>query len=624
MSWPGFSAIANAWWLFLLVPLVVFYFLKLRRQRVEISSLSLWQSVLDDQRVNSPFQKFKRNLLLWLQIALLTLLVLAAMQPYFTGETGQARYMPVLIDCSASMAATDEQTNRSRLSLAKAQARELIENLLPDQRLSLIAVHSSAQRLTEFTSNRRVLLDALDQLVVRDVPSRLENALRMTQALARTVPIETVIVYSDGNFPERVSFQLPFKLNYQQINSAGPNAGITAFNARQKSPPEWEAFLRVEASAATSGNVELLQDGRKVGEEAFVLDEGQSQRLSFTIESDVASQLEAKLTVDSDSTDSLQTDNVAYIDLPTSRNLRVYVDPRLSNYRHAMRDAVNVELYPQSAGAASRTIPYDLVISPDAVDEKIDATVHFFVGLVPADAKDLIETRPGAATFETEDLSSALLQHMNLREIQIAEDVLYKGGTKVGDLEELGYSVLAEGQNGPLILERRIGANLTYHLLFHSDRSTLPFRVAFPILVTNALQIARHEARISEARGAQTKVLPARILAADSRYTIVSPSGESVDAVTDKNGLLNGVEATEAGRYRILDGGSETATVAVSLLDSMETTLKTVDTIQFDELAVTAADELLDVDRPLWTTLAAIAFVILLAEWWFFQRPLTD
>ncbi|MFT5328648.1 MAG: hypothetical protein ACI8P0_006563, partial [Planctomycetaceae bacterium] len=30
MSWPGFSAIANAWWLLLIVPLLVFYFLKLK------------------------------------------------------------------------------------------------------------------------------------------------------------------------------------------------------------------------------------------------------------------------------------------------------------------------------------------------------------------------------------------------------------------------------------------------------------------------------------------------------------------------------------------------------------------------------------------------------------------
>ena len=71
---PAFSSPASAWLFALLVPLIVFYFLKLKRPRVEIPSLVLWRQVLSDQRVNSPFQKFKRNLLLLLQILILALL----------------------------------------------------------------------------------------------------------------------------------------------------------------------------------------------------------------------------------------------------------------------------------------------------------------------------------------------------------------------------------------------------------------------------------------------------------------------------------------------------------------------------------------------------------------------
>ena len=50
---------------------------------MEVPSLALWQIVVNDQPVNSPFQKFRRNLLLLLQI-LLCLLVLALMQPFLS------------------------------------------------------------------------------------------------------------------------------------------------------------------------------------------------------------------------------------------------------------------------------------------------------------------------------------------------------------------------------------------------------------------------------------------------------------------------------------------------------------------------------------------------------------
>jgi drug/metabolite transporter (DMT)-like permease len=127
MRWPSFVNLFGAWFFLALIPLIILYFLKLRRPKMEVPSLVLWQSVVNDQRVNSPFQKFRRNLLLLLQIILLCLLVLALMQPFLSADAEVAQYMPVLIDCSASMAATDEITGKSRLELVKDQVREQVD-----------------------------------------------------------------------------------------------------------------------------------------------------------------------------------------------------------------------------------------------------------------------------------------------------------------------------------------------------------------------------------------------------------------------------------------------------------------------------------------------------------------
>jgi 4-hydroxybenzoate polyprenyltransferase len=61
--------------LFLLsIPIVIFYMLRLKRQPMKVSSLLLWQRVLQDQQANAPWQKLRRNLLLLLQLLLLALL----------------------------------------------------------------------------------------------------------------------------------------------------------------------------------------------------------------------------------------------------------------------------------------------------------------------------------------------------------------------------------------------------------------------------------------------------------------------------------------------------------------------------------------------------------------------
>ena len=43
VTWPGFSALINAWGFLLLIPLIVFYFLKLKRPRMEIPPPIYWQ-----------------------------------------------------------------------------------------------------------------------------------------------------------------------------------------------------------------------------------------------------------------------------------------------------------------------------------------------------------------------------------------------------------------------------------------------------------------------------------------------------------------------------------------------------------------------------------------------------
>ena len=623
MSWPGFSTIANAWWLLLLVPLLVFYFLKLKRPRVEISSLVLWQAVVNDQRVNSPFQKFRRNILLWLQMAVLILLIVAAMQPFVPSTAKQANYQPVLIDCSASMAATDRVTGKTRLDLAKERVSDLVDRLNPDQRISLIAVHSSADRLTEFTGNRRILHDALAAISVRDVRSKLENAFRLTQALAKTVPVESSVLFSDGNIPGKVRFALPFRFNYQQLPAAGPNAGITAFNARLTSSQDWHVFLRVESSADFSGQIVLLQDGQRIGEQPFVLGIGESQRIVFRVTSELSTALEARLNPGNAQFDSLPADNVAWLDLPPARPLRVYASPHLDSYRRALAATPGVDLFPKPKQPAQRSVPYDLVISDKSIDAGLIAAVHFLVGVTPHDTESLVQPSSAITNFLDWDQTTPLLRHTQLLDVEIADADQPVAGVDVGDFEEAGYSVIASGTNGPLILRKRSSSRLAFHTLFHTSRSTLEFRVAFPVLVANLVQLTRQEASIGDIASVQTGILPAIKLNAGATYEINGPDDTLQKVVADEAGNVRGITASQVGRYRISTKAAEQRSVAANLLSSAESTLIPVSSIEFDEQTVTPASEVLTSDRPVWSIVTLLAFGLLLVEWWFFQRPRT-
>jgi len=632
MNWPGFSALTSAWLFLLLGPLILFYFLKLRRPRLEVPSLALWQQVINDQRVNSPFQKFKRNLLLLLQILLLCALILAAMQPFWPTGNASAQAIPVLIDVSASMAAKDAANGTTRLDAAKTQIRKLIDNLLPDQRLSLIAVDSTARRLTDFTNNQRVLHEALNALEVRPVTSRLEDGLRMAEALTRTARVESVLLYSDGNVPGIIDFELPYRLNYQQLPDGGPNIGITEFNAR-RTTQGWDVFTRLEASgqsadktvntddsAATAMRqlveVELYQNGELLQREAVGVSAGESSRVAFSLETTAAASLEVRLRPDG--FDALELDNLAFLELPQPRNVRVYCPETLSSYRHALLAMEQLELFPREGVKSPEVV--DLKFSGDASEVGPTARVTVYTGEVPTALQPLVQIETELVDVVDWNRTAPLLRHVQLLDVQIADNPVSQPGIGERDYELAGFQVLAQGARGPLILEQNTVGGVEYYLLFHTDRSSLPYRVGFPILIANALQIALERSELAEARSWPTGTLPPRSVTPDTDFVVETPAGDTERGRSSPQGLLTGITAKDPGKYVVKQGSTEVARLGTGLLSASESQLSTVDKLQFPETSVSTAATTIQTDQPIWGWFALAGMALLLGEWWYFQR----
>src|SRR5262252_5858911 len=81
--------------------LLILYFLKLRRREMPVSSTFLWKKAVQDLQVNAPFQRLRRNLLLFLQLLLLLALLLALSRPVSNYTPGAGKLSVILIDRSA-------------------------------------------------------------------------------------------------------------------------------------------------------------------------------------------------------------------------------------------------------------------------------------------------------------------------------------------------------------------------------------------------------------------------------------------------------------------------------------------------------------------------------------------
>lgn len=618
-----FLSLTSAWLALLLIPLVAFYFLKLKRPRQTIPSLVLWRQVINDQRVNSPFQRFKRNLLLLLQILILALLVLAAMQPLLRRESSRAARLPVLIDCSASMAALDRAGGQSRLDVAKERVRAMLQNLPGDQELCLIAFSKSARRLTGFTNNTQLLRDALDSLEVEEVPGELDEALRLTQSLARGEPFERVILISDGNFPARSDFELSFRIDYQRLPAAGPNHGITACNARRALGSEWDVFVQLGSSQeaeSMSGVVELRRGETPIGSEAVTIVKGGAPRLVFKVAGNDSALIEARF--QPNGFDSLGADNLAWIRLPTPRPLNVYAAPSLGAVRHALSAMEDLRVFPEEGETSPSA--YDLVFTDQESDLALATRVQCTVGLIPEELQKLVSVEKTSSSAVDWRRESPLLQHVTLADVLFAEEPRAAENIGDADFANLGYEIVAHGPRAPLILEKHDREAHRVHLLFHTDRSTLPYRVGFPILVSNLVQLAMNESQLAEAAAVSTGVLPAMNVAPGRVFRLEGPGELRRKERSDERGVLAGIAAPKAGTYALIDEAETRLAIGASLLSASETSLAGVDQIEFAEqltTRATSAGAAPKADRSLWWPLAFVALVALLVEWWFFQRP---
>lgn len=614
----NFTSLSSAWLFALLVPLIIFYFLKLKRPRQIISSLVLWRQVMSDQRVNSPFQRFKRNLLLLLQILLLTLLALAAMQPFLRREAKRAGRLPVLVDVSASMAALDKDGGKSRLEEARQRLRERIDGLLPDQEMCIIAFSKSARKLVGFTNNKTELRDAVTSLDVEDVPGDLEEALRLAQALARTTPFERVLVLTDGNLPAKTTFELPFTLDLQKLPPAGPNAGITACNARRTAAGDWELFVQLavtDPAPANTASIELSTEGKVIATEQVALTSGGAPRFAFRVSGAQSALIRA--TLRPGGFDSLSADNTTWLALPAVRSLDVFVPESLGAFRHALAALDGLRIFPAKDTPSPSSYDLAIVDKADAPPARLTCTV----GIVPDDLKTLVVIEKKSVTAIDWRRESPLLQHVSFDEVLFMDDPVTSAGKDETAFANLGYEPLILGPHGPLALARGDDTALRLHLLFHPDRSTLPFRVAFPILASNLVAHAQKLAGLSEAVSVATGVLPAQQFTSGTSVNVNGPEKYTRTEKADERGFVTGIPAPRVGEYVLSAGGGNETRLGVSLLSTNETGLATVNEVEFgDRISVATASVAPKADRSLWWTLAALGFTVLLIEWWWFQR----
>ncbi|MCH2132912.1 MAG: VWA domain-containing protein [Phycisphaerales bacterium] len=650
--WTGFFLLVGV-----VPPLLLLYFLKLRRRTMPVSSTLLWLTSTADLQANSPFQRLRRNLLLLLQLIVLLLLVLAIMQPQLEGRRGAGGRTVLLIDRSGSMTATDGG-GESRLDQALTLARAAIDRLHPrglfsngDGETMIVAFGESAEILQPFSDSRAQLLTALDRIEPSHGRSRLGDALRLARVYSintdpdnpdtpEVIPAELEL-FSDGRIDDLDDQVLRGEtLTFHKIGTASPvNFAVLQLAADRP----WDEPSAIEVFASLGNftlqpatvDVQLTVDGaaRSVQEVEIPAGEMLDGQVVVGRRSLVFSPFElargAVIEVAILGEDALAADDTAVLVVPPPRRLRVALVADNRQLLARLLGGVSLEVLELFTSAQwedrDTAIPWDLVIFDGTTPATmVDAPTLTIGSLPPTELLTVYGTQE-----EGQVALQAKADHPVMRHVDI--DRLFVNETKSIQPDE-SVTVLLEGSRTPLIMAWQDEGQPRVHVAFDLVQSTWPYDPSFVAFLVNAVDWLGHsrEALVQE-QAVPGGSLVFEVDGGDLETVLTRPDGSVRTLASSVDGRVSWAPVDLSGlhvlEYDGLDGEQRVRRRSVRFPALEESSLQPREAIVLGKETVEATTTGVTGSVPIWPWAIAAALVMLMLEWWIWstraggQRP---
>ncbi len=599
--------------------IVAMYLLKLRREERRVSSTFLWKRVVRDVEANAPWQKLRRNILLLLQLLLLLLLALALARPFFRTTGIAGRNLIVIVDRSASMAATDLQP--SRLDAAKQQAVGLIDQLPDGGRATIIAAGGLLEVPVAASTDRRQLRDAIASIAQRTGGgSDLAQALTLAAALSSREADSEVAIISDGNVKIPADIKMPATVRYFPIGQSDANVAVSAM-ALQPSAAGQTLFAQATnyGPSQVGRRMDIYLDDTLFNAYNLTIDPGREQSIVVEVPAQVR-KAEARL-VDPSNADALPIDNQGWAvnSIGEGTTVRI-VGPgnRFLETALGLLPSIKTTLVPTSTTTFTETAAQVPVTILDAV---VPATLPpgnlFFIA--PPRSTEFFSVT-GQVDFPA--LRPAPGDEPLLRNIKLSDVSVLKANKLVPGS---WARVAVDGDGGPMLLAGEQNGRRIVVLAFDLHDSDLPLQVAFPLLLSNIIGYLAPGSGAEAAQLAPDQPLAIPVDASITAVRVTRPDGQ-VATLEIKNGQAIDADTGMLGAYVVEQFQGEKLIArqryAVNLFAPDESKIAPQAELKIQQVSglqqATTAERV--GRQEFWRWLAAVALIVLVVEWLVYQR----
>jgi Ca-activated chloride channel family protein len=610
-----FSPLSLLWLAPMAGLIVLMYILKLRRKDVVVSSTFLWRQVIRDVQANAPFQKLRKNLLLFLQLLAVLLLVMALSRPFWRGKGIGGRSVVIVVDTSASMSATD--VGRNRLDEAKKEAVRLVNDMRAEDQMMILSAAAKPEAMTGFTADKSELSRAIDSLKPHETITNMRDAVNLAAALVSSRESSQIDIVSDGAFPTITNVNLgKTHVAFHSIGKAGHNVGIAAVDYRRSLTGEKkvEVFVTVHNfdNKSRTFNIELLHDRDTVDAHEVTLAAGAEDPEIFDLPEPAAP---LTLTVKLDVKDDLIADNqAAMVITPRQIVKALLVSDENVFLENSIKVDPNVELSLIKPGGFSKPDGYDVVIFDGSAPKILPEGNYFFVNC----SSNQSPATPGAEA-ENQSVIDPNKNHPVLRYVDFGTN----RWTSMRQGKPLGWGQeLASSESGSAIVAGEKAKMRALWIGFNLDvaHGPFPLTVSYPIFVSNALRWLAHSDDNASLQVRTGSTITIDAPAGTGKVTITKPDGSRRDLTVSSRGGVVFDDTDQVGIYTATGQGNFNRVYAANLADYSESDITPHVNPDLGSNPATRVGHEVSVVREIWPWLAVLLLGLLAFEWWAFHR----
>lgn len=453
-----------------IVGVILLYMLKQKRKNEDVPSLMLWREVYKDVKAKTPWERLRKNLLMILQILILSLLIFSFLEPLTLFGGREFRNLILVFDTTGSMKGKIGES--SKFEQGKEEMKKIISSTKEGANVTIIT--SGKESKVELSNGRdkNEILKKIQDIKPTDAYGNIEDSLSLVRSLSNASEGSEAIFVTDKEFSlEDVNGSI------YNLSQKGRNASIDLLSYKEE-----KDYISVVAKVSNRGMEDYEGDFSLYGDDTILsvkslnLSPSESVNISFKLEDKNIATLKGELS----EKDDLLEDNIYYSLIRTEKTQKVLL---LSEKNLFMEKALGtikgLEVFKvNSLDNYNENDEYDIYIFDSIIPDALPAKGNII--FIDSPSNDLFKVEESIDGGEGKAIEGSSITE-NIRNIKFGVKSLkpvVKEGFLKGflDINGMEASYYGEKDGRKMII-----------LPFKLNDSDLVLKPQFPIMVHNMI-----------------------------------------------------------------------------------------------------------------------------------------